>query len=68
MALRRLYGDALDDDYSILKARVTEIADTFLRDISFQMPDQQNCNLEIEENVLRRLRSDNFPTDFIQRV
>lgn len=54
------------DDLETLKARFAEIVNSLLRNISFQIPNQQ-YDMTIEQRVLNRMRSENFPPDYIQR-
>jgi hypothetical protein len=62
-----IQDNCFGEDFTTLKARFAEIVNSFLQDISFQIPNQR-YDLTLEQRIVDRMRSENFPPDFIQRL
>lgn len=58
----------LDEDSAALKAEFTDIVNSFLQNLSFQIPNSQHLDFNtIQEGVLHYLRRENLALDFAEQ-
>lgn len=68
MSFTNLYTEILQDDGAILKAEVTDIINTFLKDISFKIPHPHRSRLAtVHAGALHSLRTNDFAPEFIEK-